>query len=62
MKKRIEHAFKAIKYDSKSINTVNPKAYSSRFQEFLSEVFLPEESDDFDLNQQVPSAPSKSDP
>ncbi|TQD75700.1 hypothetical protein C1H46_038777 [Malus baccata] len=50
MKKRIEHAFKAIKYDSKSINTVNPKAYSSRFQEFLSEVFLPEESDDFDRN------------
>nr|XP_028961773.1 putative phosphatidylinositol 4-phosphate 5-kinase 11 [Malus domestica] len=50
MKKRIEHAFKAIKYDSKSINTVNPKAYSSRFQEFLSEVFLPEESDDFDHN------------
>lgn len=45
MKKRIEHACKAIKYDSKSIKTVNPKAYSSRFQEFLSAVFLPEESD-----------------
>ncbi|PQP93596.1 putative phosphatidylinositol 4-phosphate 5-kinase 11 [Prunus yedoensis var. nudiflora] len=45
MKKRIEHACKAIKYDSKSIKTVNPKAYSSRFQEFLSAIFLPEESD-----------------
>ncbi|KAM2157176.1 hypothetical protein ACFX1R_042778 [Malus domestica] len=45
MKKRIEHACKAMKYDSKSIKTVNPKAYSSRFQEFLSKVFLPEESD-----------------
>ncbi|BBG97613.1 Phosphatidylinositol-4-phosphate 5-kinase, core [Prunus dulcis] len=39
MKKRIEHACKAIKYDSKSIKTVNSKAYSSRFQEFLSAVF-----------------------
>ncbi|XP_040364780.1 phosphatidylinositol 4-phosphate 5-kinase 10 isoform X1 [Rosa chinensis] len=47
MRKRLEHACKSIKYDSKSIATVNPKAYSSRFQEFMSEVFLPEVSDDF---------------
>ncbi|XP_050387380.1 putative phosphatidylinositol 4-phosphate 5-kinase 11 [Argentina anserina] len=47
MRKRLEHACKSIKYDSKSIKTVNPKAYSSRFQEFISEVFLPEESDGF---------------
>ncbi|KAJ6872934.1 hypothetical protein NC651_031926 [Populus alba x Populus x berolinensis] len=37
--KRLEHAYKSIKYDSKSIVTVNPKAYASRFQEFMSLVF-----------------------
>lgn len=47
IRKRLEHACKSIKYDSKSINTVNPKAYSSRFQEFISQIFLPEESDEF---------------
>ncbi|CAK7348782.1 unnamed protein product [Dovyalis caffra] len=37
--KRLEHAYKSIKYDSKSIVTVNPKAYSSRFQDFMSLIF-----------------------
>ncbi|KAJ6679769.1 PHOSPHATIDYLINOSITOL 4-PHOSPHATE 5-KINASE 10 [Salix purpurea] len=37
--KRLEHAYKSIKYDSRSIVTVNPKAYASRFQDFMSMIF-----------------------
>ncbi|KAK9910260.1 hypothetical protein M0R45_034228 [Rubus argutus] len=59
IRKRLEHACKSIKYDSKSINTVNPKAYSSRFQEFISQIFLPEESDEFADGQVSASAESK---
>lgn len=44
MSKRIEHVYKSLQYDSKSISAVNPKAYSSRFQEFLSMVFQENES------------------
>ncbi|KAL2892075.1 Phosphatidylinositol 4-phosphate 5-kinase 9 [Bienertia sinuspersici] len=43
--KRIEHAYKSLQYDSKTISSVNPKLYASRFQEFLSKVFLEDESD-----------------
>ncbi|KAJ4824455.1 hypothetical protein Tsubulata_026809 [Turnera subulata] len=42
--KRIGKCYKSLKYDSKSISAVNPKLYSSRFQNFLKEMFLPEES------------------
>ena len=42
--KRLEHAYKSIQYDSKSISAVNPKVYSSRFQGFLAKVFLARES------------------
>ncbi|XP_022943545.1 phosphatidylinositol 4-phosphate 5-kinase 10-like isoform X1 [Cucurbita moschata] len=42
--KRLEHAYKSIQYDSKTISAVNPKVYSSRFQDFLSKVFLARES------------------
>lgn len=59
IRKRLEHACKSIKYDSKSINTVNPKAYSSRFQEFISQIFLPEESDEFADGRVSASAESK---
>ncbi|PKI44979.1 hypothetical protein CRG98_034618 [Punica granatum] len=45
MSKRIEHAYKSLQYDSKLISAVNPKAYSSRFQEFLSTIFQENESD-----------------
>lgn len=44
MSKRIEHVYKSLQYDSKSISAINPKAYSSRFQEFLSMVFQEDES------------------
>ncbi|KAJ7951248.1 Phosphatidylinositol-4-phosphate 5-kinase family protein [Quillaja saponaria] len=37
--KRIEHVYKSLQYDSKSITAINPKAYSSRFQDFLSKIF-----------------------
>ncbi|XP_048335534.2 phosphatidylinositol 4-phosphate 5-kinase 10 isoform X1 [Ziziphus jujuba] len=38
MTKRFEHAYKSIQFDSKSISCVNPKAYSSRFLEFCSNI------------------------
>ncbi|GMH22441.1 hypothetical protein Nepgr_024284 [Nepenthes gracilis] len=44
MMKRIEHAYKSIQYNSKTIPSVNPKAYSARFLDFLCRVFQPEES------------------
>ncbi|GAB2291058.1 hypothetical protein Dimus_025314 [Dionaea muscipula] len=45
MMKRIEHAYKSIQYNSKAIPAINPRAYSARFQDFMSRVFLPEEAD-----------------
>ncbi|CAL5400923.1 unnamed protein product [Camellia sinensis] len=42
MRKRIEHACKAIQYDSVSISAVSPKVYSARFQDFLFKVFQEE--------------------
>ncbi|KAL7259068.1 hypothetical protein ACSBR1_005050 [Camellia fascicularis] len=43
MRKRIEHACKAIQYGSVSISAVSPKVYSDRFQDFLCKVFQEEE-------------------
>nr|AAB61030.1 similar to phosphatidylinositol-4-phosphate -kinase type II [Arabidopsis thaliana] len=45
MKKRIEHCYKSIQYNSNSISTVHPKIYSSRFQDFVSNIFLPHDDD-----------------
>lgn len=42
MIKRFEHVYKSIQYDSKLIPAVNPKAYSTRFQEFCSNIFREE--------------------
>ncbi|XP_021767030.1 phosphatidylinositol 4-phosphate 5-kinase 10-like [Chenopodium quinoa] len=42
--KRLEHAYKSLQYDSKTISSVNPNFYAARFQDFLSKVFLVEES------------------
>ncbi|XP_058100294.1 phosphatidylinositol 4-phosphate 5-kinase 3-like [Magnolia sinica] len=39
MRKRIEHAYKSLQFDPQSISAVNPKLYSSRFQDFMSKVF-----------------------
>ncbi|KAL5718809.1 1-phosphatidylinositol-4-phosphate 5-kinase [Ranunculus cassubicifolius] len=44
VKKRIEHMYKSIQFDSRSISAVNPRVYSTRFQEFLSRVFQSEDS------------------
>ncbi|KAL0845947.1 hypothetical protein Bca101_019193 [Brassica carinata] len=49
MKKRIEHCYKTIQHNSNSISTVHPKIYSSRFQEFVSNIFLPHEDGDLSL-------------
>ncbi|KAJ0265201.1 putative phosphatidylinositol 4-phosphate 5-kinase 11 [Hirschfeldia incana] len=49
MKKRIEHCYKTIQHNSNSISTVHPKIYSSRFQEFVSSIFLPHENGDLSL-------------
>ena len=40
MVKRMEHLYKSLQFDSQSISSVNPKAYSLRFQNFLCNVFL----------------------
>ncbi|XP_019085056.1 PREDICTED: putative phosphatidylinositol 4-phosphate 5-kinase 11 [Camelina sativa] len=45
MKKRIEHCYKSIQHNSNSISTVHPKIYSSRFQDFVSNIFLPHGDD-----------------
>lgn len=42
--KRIEHLYRSIQYDRHSITAVNPKKYSSRFQDFLGKVFKAEDS------------------
>ncbi|XVF73091.1 hypothetical protein PTKIN_Ptkin12aG0173500 [Pterospermum kingtungense] len=42
--KRIEHAYKSLQFDRKMIAAVNPKAYSSRFQDFISEIFKPDDT------------------
>lgn len=39
MSKRIEHLYKSFQYKSHSVTAVNPKEYSSRFQDFLGRVF-----------------------
>lgn len=37
--KKLEHAYKALQFDSVSISAVDPHLYSQRFQEFLKKVF-----------------------
>eukprot|EP00250_Pteridium_aquilinum_P035082 c8583_g1_i1 orf=644-3145(+) len=37
--KKIEHAYKAMQFDSVSISAVDPHLYSQRFQDFLRKVF-----------------------
>ena len=37
--KRMEHHFKAMVHDSKSISVTNPSAYAQRFQNFMKRVF-----------------------
>ncbi|KAF8107124.1 hypothetical protein N665_0126s0042 [Sinapis alba] len=49
MKKRIEHCYKTIQHNSHSISTVHPKIYSTRFQEFVSNIFLPHDDGDLSL-------------
>ncbi|KAF2555568.1 hypothetical protein F2Q68_00012688 [Brassica cretica] len=43
VRKRIEHCYKSIQHSSKTISAVHPKIYSSRFQDFVSQIFLPDE-------------------
>ncbi|XP_010457124.1 PREDICTED: phosphatidylinositol 4-phosphate 5-kinase 10 [Camelina sativa] len=40
VRKRIEHCYKSIQHSSKTISAVHPKIYSSRFQDFVSQIFL----------------------
>ncbi|KAI4355170.1 hypothetical protein L6164_003968 [Bauhinia variegata] len=46
--KRVEHFCRSLQYDSKSVTSINPKAYSCRFQDFLSRVFQSEDSSPFE--------------
>ncbi|AEE27290.1 Phosphatidylinositol-4-phosphate 5-kinase core [Arabidopsis suecica] len=43
VRKRLEHCYKSIQHSSKTISAVHPKMYSSRFQDFVSQIFLPDE-------------------
>ncbi|XP_074321540.1 phosphatidylinositol 4-phosphate 5-kinase 10-like [Silene latifolia] len=43
MIKRLEHAYKSLQYDAREISSVKPTLYSTRFQDFLSKVFLTED-------------------
>ncbi|KAL8162477.1 hypothetical protein V2J09_013966 [Rumex salicifolius] len=45
IKKKIEHAYKSLQFNSKSIPSVKPKVYSARFQEFLARVFQAEDDE-----------------
>ncbi|KAJ9171463.1 hypothetical protein P3X46_014830 [Hevea brasiliensis] len=45
MIKRFEHLYKSLHHDPKLISAVNCKDYSSRFQNYLEQIFLPENSD-----------------
>ncbi|CAH2065260.1 unnamed protein product [Thlaspi arvense] len=44
VRKRIEHCNKSIQHNSKAISDVHPKIYSFRFQDFVSQIFLPDEN------------------
>ncbi|WCJ22670.1 Phosphatidylinositol 4-phosphate 5-kinase 10 [Euphorbia peplus] len=44
VKKRIEHIYKKIQHETKSVSTVKPKDYCTRFLEFTQQIFLPENS------------------
>jgi 1-phosphatidylinositol-4-phosphate 5-kinase len=39
MRKKIEHAYKSIKYNPLSISVVEPRFYSERFLKFIHTVF-----------------------
>jgi len=39
VKKKVEHAYKSLKFDPLSISAVEPKLYSKRFIGFLEKVF-----------------------
>ncbi|XP_022760003.1 phosphatidylinositol 4-phosphate 5-kinase 10-like [Durio zibethinus] len=44
MIKRLEHAYKSLQFDRKMIAAVNPRAYSSRFQDFIGDIFKADDS------------------
>ncbi len=39
--KRVEHGFKSLVHDGRTISAVSPAAYSRRFQAFLLNIFRP---------------------
>ncbi|KAK4345551.1 hypothetical protein RND71_035727 [Anisodus tanguticus] len=39
LRKKIEHAYKSVQFDSMSISVVEPTFYSQRFLEFIRKVF-----------------------
>ncbi|KAE8727541.1 Galactose oxidase/kelch repeat superfamily protein isoform 1 [Hibiscus syriacus] len=41
--KRLERAYKSLQFDRRMITAVNPKAYSSRFQDFIGDIFKADE-------------------
>ncbi|XP_065869670.1 phosphatidylinositol 4-phosphate 5-kinase 8-like [Euphorbia lathyris] len=43
MRKKVEHAFKSLKFDPMSISAVEPKLYADRFLKFLQQKVFPEQ-------------------
>lgn len=39
LKKKVEHAYKSLKYDPLKVSAVEPKLYARRFINFLEKVF-----------------------
>lgn len=39
VKKKVEHAYKSLKFDPLSISVVEPKLYAKRFINFLQKIF-----------------------
>lgn len=42
MSKRVEHRFKSLVHDGRTISAVSPVTYSRRFQAFLLNIFRPQ--------------------
>lgn len=42
--KKLEHAYKSLQVDPISISAVDPKLYSKRFRDFISRIFVEDNS------------------
>jgi 1-phosphatidylinositol-4-phosphate 5-kinase len=55
--KRIEHVFKSIQYDKRTISAINPLDYSQRFLKFMADNILQDTESDY-ATKQLPQIPN----